>query len=131
MEDKFTLEIISPEKSVFSGEVEMVKLPSYEGDMSIQKNHISIIAFLRPGIIKVKKNEGAIEDFFIQEGTLEFFKNNLAVLSSSVKNIKDLSKDFIDQLSEETKKKLSEKNITDNERYILHHKLDALKEIRV
>ena len=131
MEDKFKLEIISPEKSIFSGDVEMVTFPSYEGDMSIQKNHISIIAFLRPGLIKVKKKEGIIEDFFIQEGTLEFFNNNLSVLSSSIQNIKDLSKDFVDQLSEETKNKLSEKNITDNERYILNHKLDALKEIRV
>ena len=64
MEDIFKLEIISPEKIIFSENVKMVTLPSYEGDMGILKNHISIITFLRPGIIKVQKKEGNINDFF-------------------------------------------------------------------
>ena len=54
MEDNFKLEIISPEKIIFSSDAKMVTIPSYEGDMSILKNHISIITFLRPGIIKIK-----------------------------------------------------------------------------
>ena len=67
MEDIFKLEIISPEKIIFSEDVKMVTLPSYEGDMGILKNHISIITFLRPGIIKVQKKEGNINDFFVQD----------------------------------------------------------------
>ena len=131
MEDNFKLEIISPEKIIFSGEVKMVTLPSYEGDMSVLKNHISIITFLRPGVVKVKKNDGNFEDFFLQEGTIEFFQNNLAVLSSSVINVKDLSKDFIDNLNKETEDKLAKNDITDHDRYVLNHKLDVLKEISV
>jgi len=108
----------------------MVILPSYEGDMSILKNHISIITLLRPGIIKVQ-NDGNFKEFFIQDGTMEFFNDSLVVLSASTINVKDLSKEFVDNLNKDTQDKLTDKNITDHDRYVLNHKLDVLKEIRV
>ena len=131
MEENFQLQIISPEKVIFSGVARMVVLPSYEGDMSILKNHISIITFLRPGIIRVQKKEGDFEDFFTQDGTVEYFNNNLVVLSASVLHKKHLSKDFVDNLNKETQDKLADKNISDHDRYILSHKLDAMKEISI
>ena len=131
MEDNFKFEIISPEKIIFSGAAATVTLPSYEGDMSILKHHISIITFLRPGIIKVQKNDGSFEEFFVQDGTVEYFHDNLVVLSASAINVKDLSKEFLDNLNKDTRDKLTQKDISDHERYILNHKLDALKEIRV
>ena len=131
MEDIFKLEIISPEKIIFSEDVKMVTLPSYEGDMGVLKNHISIITFLRPGIIKVQKKEGNINDFFVQDGTVEYFNDNLIVLSFSAMNIKDLSKEFVDNLNKDTQEKLADKNITDHDRYILNHKLNVLKEVRI
>tara|TARA_Y100000590_G_scaffold80714_1_gene89635 strand:+ start:607 stop:1002 length:396 start_codon:yes stop_codon:yes gene_type:complete len=131
MEDIFKVEIISPEKIIFSKDVKTVTLPSYEGDMSILKNHISIITFLRPGIIKVKTKEENIIDFFVQDGTIEYFNDNLVVLSSSVINVKDLNKDLIDTLSKDTNDKLLDKNIKDHDRYVLHHQLDVLREIRI
>ena len=131
MEDSFKLEIISPEKIIFSGSIKMVTLPSYEGDMSILKNHISIITFLRPGILKIKKNDEKSEEFFIEEGTVEYFKENLVVLSTSAQNVKELSKDFLDKLNKDTEDKLIEKSITDHDRYILNHKLDVIRQIRI
>ena len=131
MEDNFNLEIISPEKIIFSDETKMVTLPSYEGDMSILKNHISIITLLRPGIVRVQKNDGNFKEFFVQDGTVEYFNDSLVVLSASAINVKDLSKEFVDNLNKDTKDKLADKNITDHDRYILNHKLDVLKEIRV
>ena len=131
MEDNFKLEIISPEKIIFSDNTTMVTLPSYEGDMSVLKNHISIITFLRPGIIQVQKNDGNSEKFFIQDGTVEYFNDNLVVLSASVMNLKDLSKELVNNLNKDTKDKLEDKNITDHERYVLNHKLDVLKDIRI
>ena len=130
MEDNFKFEIISPERIFFSDDVKMVTLPSYEGDMSILKNHISIIAYLRPGKINVKKNDGNFEEFFIQDGTVEYFKDILVILSVSVINVKDISKEFLDNLNKDTQNKLTDKNITDHDRYVLNHKLDVLKEIR-
>ena len=131
MEDNFKLEIICPEKIIFSDNVKMVTLPSYEGDMSVLKHHISIITFLRPGIIKVQKSKGDFDEFFIQDGTVEYFNDGLVVLSASVTNVKDLSKEFLDNINKDTQEKLGEKDITDHDRYILNHKLDVLKETRV
>ena len=131
MEDNFKLEIISPEKIIFSDNTDMVTLPSYEGDMSILKNHISIITFLRPGTIKVQKKGGNFEEFFVQDGIVEYFNDSLVVLSASAINIKDLSKEFVDNLNKDTQNKLTDKDITDHDRYVLNHKLDVLKEMRV
>ena len=131
MEDNFKLEIISPEKIIFSDNTTMVTLPSYEGDMSILKNHISIITFLRPGTIKVQKKDGNFEEFFVQDGIVEYFNDSLVVLSASSINIKDLSKELVDNLNKDTQNKLTDKNITDHDRYVLNHKLDVLKEMRV
>ena len=131
MEDNFKLEIISPERIIFSDDTTMVTLPSYEGNMSILKNHIPVITLLRPGIIKVQKNDGNFEDIFVQDGTVEYFNDSLVVLSASVTNVKDLSKEFVDNLNKDTQDKLTDKNITDHDRYVLHHKLDVLKEIQV
>jgi len=131
MEDNFKFEIISPEKLIFSDNTAMVTLPSYEGDMSVLKNHISIITFLRPGKIKVKKNDGNFDEFFVEDGIVEYFNDSLVVLSVSALNVKDLSKEFLDNLSKDTQDKLTDKNITDHDRYILNHKFDVLEEIRV
>jgi ATP synthase F1 epsilon subunit len=131
MEENFKLEIISPEKIIYSHDTKMVTLPSYEGDMSVLKNHISIITFLRPGIIKAQKKEGSFEEFFVQDGTVEYFNDNLVVLSASAINIKDLSKEFLENLNDDTKNKLAEKDIEDHDRYILNHKLDVIKDIRI
>jgi len=131
MSENFKTEIISPEKVIFSDNISMVTLPSYEGDMSILKNHISIITFLRPGIIKIYKSEVHAEDFFVQDGTVEFFNDNLTILSSSVINVKNLSKEFINDLIESTQKELKKEDITDRDRYVLNHQLDVIKEIRV
>ena len=130
MEDNFKLEIISPEKIIFSDNVNMVTLPSYEGDMSILKNHISIITFLRPGLIKVKKSYNNFEDFFVEDGTIEYFNNSLVVLSTSAINVKNLSREYLDTLNTNTQNKLSDTDLTDHDRYTLNHKLDTIKEIR-
>ena len=131
MEENFKFEIISPEKIIFSDNVKMVTLPSYEGEMGILKNHIPIITFLRPGKIKAEIKEKNLVEFFVEDGTIEYFDNTLVVLSASVINIKDLSKEFLEKLNKDTQDRLAEKDITDQDRYILNHKLSTIKEIRI
>ena len=131
MEDSFKVEIISPEKIIFSDNCSAVTLPSYEGDMSVLKYHISVITFLRPGIIKVQKNDGNFERFFVQDGIIEYFNDSLIVLSTSAVNVKNISKEFIDDLNNDTKNKLANKDVTDHDRYLLNHKLDVLSDLRV
>ena len=131
MADNFNLEIISPEKIIFSDKTTMVTLPSYEGDMSVLKYHISIITFLRPGIIKIQKNDGNFEEFFVQDGIIEYTNDNLVVLSASAINIKNVSEEFLNNLKKDTQEKLMNKDITDHDRYVLNHKLDVVKETRI
>tara|TARA_B100000029_G_scaffold42797_1_gene39727 strand:+ start:595 stop:990 length:396 start_codon:yes stop_codon:yes gene_type:complete len=131
MENNFKVEIITPEKVIFSNDTKMVTIPSYEGDMSILTHHISIITFLRPGIIRVGKNEDKQEEFFVEDGTIEYFGENLVILSTSAINVKDLSKEFLDNLKKNAEDKLSEKDITDHDRYVLNHKINTLQEIRI
>jgi len=131
MEDNFKIEIISQEKIIFSDSAKMIKIPSYEGEMSILKDHISIITFLRPGLVKVEKKDSDFEEFFVQDGTIEFFNNTLILLSASAINLKNLSKEFLGNLNKEAEKELAKENITDQDRYILNHKIDTIKEIRI
>ena len=131
MENNFKFEIISPEKIIFSDDTSMLTIPSFEGEMTILKDHIPLITFLRPGIIKVQKNDGNFGEFFVQDGTVEYFNDSLVVLSVSAINIKDLSKEFVDNLHKDTQNRLTDKDITDHDRYVLNRKLDVLKEIRV
>jgi len=131
MEDNYKLEIISPEKIIFSEEVKMTMLPAHEGYMSILKKHIPLITFLRPGIIKVDKKDENSEEFFIEDGIVEFFNDTLVLLSSSIINKKDLTKSYVNDLNKKIENQLSESTISDEDQYILNHKLQSLKEINI
>ncbi len=118
MEDTYKIEIISPEKMIFSDKnVQEVILPSYEGEMGILKDHIPIISFLRPGIVKISKSSKNVNSFFVQDGIIEFYSNNLTILSNKIINIKDLNKEKIDQLITETEKIINDEKTNDDNRY--------------
>ena len=132
MEDTYKIEIVTPEKVIFSDDkVLEVILPSYEGEMGILKDHISIISFLRPGIIKILKSSDNINSFFVQDGIIEFYNNNLTILSSNIINIKNFNKDSIDQLIVETEKILNEEKLDDDNRYLANHKINALRSLNL
>ena len=132
MEDIYKIEIISPEKVIFSDEsIQEVVLPSYEGEMGILKDHISIISFLRPGIVKILKSSENINSFFVQDGIIEFYNNNLTILSNKIINIKNLNKEKIDQLITETEKFLNDEKLNDDSRYLANHKIDALRSLNL
>ena len=132
MEDTYKIEIVSPEKVIFADEnVLEVVLPSYEGEMGILKDHISIISFLRPGIVKILKSSENIHSFFVQDGIIEFYNNNLTILSNKIINIKNLNKEKIDQLITETEKFLNDEKLNDDNRYLANHKIDALRSLNL
>ena len=132
MEDTYKIEIVTPEKVIFSDDkVLEVILPSYEGEMGILKDHISIISFLRPGIIKILKSSENINSFFVQDGIIEFYNNNLTILSSNIINIKNFNKDNIDQLIIETEKILNNETLDDDNRYLANHKINALRSLNL
>ena len=126
MDGNFNIEIISPEKKLFAEKGKSVTIPSFEGEMTILSEHISLITFLRPGIININENK---KKFFVEEGTVEFSKNNLTILSSTIVDLNNLSKDVISSMIEGSKKELNEKNLDDKKRYIISHKIDCLSKI--
>ena len=125
MSEKFTIEIISPSNLILKTNTSEVVIPSYEGEMGILKNHIPLITFLRPGIIKVK--DQIDKNFFVEEGTVEFSNNNLLILTSTAQEISKLSKKLLDELISQAEKKASNNETTDKERYLLSHKIDTLR----
>ena len=127
MSEKFTIEIISPDRSIIKTETSEVVIPSFEGEMGILKDHIPLITFLRPGLINIKTNTD--QKFFVEEGTVEFSNNNLLILTSTAKEVTKMNKKFIDTLISESKKKLDHNEITDKERYLLSYKLETLRNI--
>ena len=128
MSEKFNLEIISPDQILLNIEVKQVTIPAYEGLMTILKDHISLVTFLRPGFIEVEI-ENKIEKFYVEEGTIEFFNNRLLILTSSTIKLEKLTKETIEKMIDETRVLLQNSDIKDKERYIINHKLETLQQI--
>ena len=127
MSEKFSVEIITPDKSILKSDAREVTIPSFEGEMGILKDHIPLITFLRPGIISIKNQDE--KKFFAEEGTVEFSNNNLLILSSTVKDLKNFDKDSISDALKDAEKKLQETNLSDKEQYITFYKVNSLKKI--
>jgi F-type H+-transporting ATPase subunit epsilon len=128
MSDIFNLEIISPDKTLLKSETKEVTLPAYEGLLTILKDHVSLVTFLRPGFIEVEVSSKS-EKYYVEDGTVEFFDNKLLVLSSTVIKLENLSKEKINELIDESKTLLQNSEIKDKEKYILTHKLETLQQI--
>ena len=123
----FTVEIISPAKSILKIETREVILPSFEGEIGILKDHIPIITFLRPGIIKILSD--ANQEFFVEDGTVEFVNNNLLILTSTARKLSDLKKENLNSIITETEKAINTDPLKDKEKYLLTYKLETLKNI--
>ena len=129
MSEEFKIEIVNPEKSFFSKEdVTEVVVPAYEGEMGLLKDHISIISFLKPGIIKVNSKSGE-EKFYVEDGIVEFKDNNLSILTSSIFNMKEMSKDKTSEMLKSAEEASAKDDLTDQNRFILDQKIEVLKTI--
>ena len=129
MSEEFNLEIINPDKSFLNKkDVTEVVVPALEGEMGILKDHISIISFLKPGIIKVYSKSGE-DQYYIEDGILEFKNNNLSVLTSSIINVKDLEKSKIQELIKLAEEDVGKPDLNDQSRYLVDQKIEVLKSI--
>ena len=127
MEKNFNLEIISPEKIILSDKVNSVTIPSFEGEMTILLDHIPLITFLRPGILRI---EGSKEsEYFVEEGTVEFSNNTLILLSSTIIPLENVKGENISKMIEDSKVLLAKENLSDKAKYIASHKIDTLSKI--
>ena len=129
MSEEFKVEIVNPEKLFLSkDDVTEVIVPAFEGEMGILKDHISIISFLKPGIITIHSKSGE-EKFYAEDGIVEFKNNNLSLLTSSILNLKELEKDRIQVLLKEAEDESNKAEITDQSKYLIDQKVEVLKSI--
>ena len=129
MSDSFNLEIVNPEKLFLSlDNVSEVVVPAFEGDMGILKDHISIISFLKPGIVKVfTGNE--VKELYVEDGIIEFSENSLSILTSRIIDIKEIKKDDLSSMINEAYEVLKNGNLDDQKRFIANHKIDVLNRL--
>ncbi len=129
MSDSFNLEIVNPEKLFLSlDNVSEVVVPAFEGDMGILKDHISIISFLKPGIVKVfTGNE--VKELYVEDGIIEFSENSLSILTSKVIDIKEIKKDDLSSMINEANEALKDENLDDQKRFIANQKIDVLNRL--
>ena len=128
MSEEYSLEIVNPEKSfLLKDDVTEVVVPAYEGEIGILKDHISIISFLKPGIIKVFSKSGE-DSYYVNDGIIEF-KNNLSILTSLILNLKDIDKGKISEIQKSAEEELGNSEISDQEKYLLDQKIEVLKSI--
>ncbi len=129
MSEEYSLEIVNPEKSfLLKDDVTEVVVPAFEGEIGILKDHISIISFLKPGIIKVFSKSGE-ESFYVNDGIIEFKNNNLSILTSLILNLKDIDKGKISEIQKSAEEELGNSEISDQEKYLLDQKIEVLKSI--
>ena len=129
MSDSFNLEIVNPEKLFLSlDNVSEVVVPAFEGDMGILKDHISIISFLKPGIVKVfTGNE--VKELYVEDGIIEFSENSLSILTSRIIDIKEIKKDDLSSMINEANEALKDQNLDDQKRFIANQKIDVLNRL--
>jgi F-type H+-transporting ATPase subunit epsilon/F-type H+-transporting ATPase subunit delta len=129
MSEEYSVEIVNPEKSFLSkNDVTEVVVPAFEGEIGILKDHISIISFLKPGIIKIFSKSGE-ENFYVNDGIIEFKDNNLSILTSLILNLKDIDKEKISEIQKSAEEEINKSDINDQEKYLLDQKLEVLKSI--
>ena len=131
MSEEFKVEIINPEKSfLIKDDVTEVVVPAFEGEMGILKDHISIISFLKPGIIKVFSKSGE-EKYYVDDGIVEFKDNNLSILTSSIFSTSNIDKNIINQKIKEAEKEANEEKIDDQKKYLIDQKIEVLKNLNL
>ena len=129
MGEEFKIEIVNPEKSFLSKEdVTEVVVPAFEGEMGILKDHISIISFLKPGIITIYAKSGE-EKFYVEDGIIEFKNNNLSVLTSSIFNLKEIEKNKLQDLLKKAEEEANKDEINDQAKYLADQKIEVLRSL--
>ena len=130
MSNVFKVEIVNPEKSFLSKEdVTEVVIPAFEGDMGILKDHISIISFLKPGLVRVIDMNSAEETYYVEDGIIEFKNNCLSILTSNIFDIKKIDKNKVRDILAKAEKDVENKDISDQEKYLVDHKIEVLKSL--
>ncbi|MDC0061156.1 ATP synthase F1 subunit epsilon [Candidatus Pelagibacter sp.] len=129
MSEEFKIEIVNPEKSFLAREdiIEAI-VPAFEGEMGILKDHISIISFLKPGIIRIITKSDD-ESYFIEDGIVEFKNNNLSILTSSIINLSEMDKSKQEELIKKSEEEAKDLEMSDQSKFLVDQKIEVLKSL--
>ena len=129
MSEGFKLEIVNPESSFLSKEgVTEVVVPAFEGDMGILKDHISIISFLKPGLVRIFDGSNE-ETYYVDDGIVEFKNNCLSILTSNIFDIKKMDKNVVRDALAKAEQDNQKKDISDQNKYLIDQKIEVLKNL--
>jgi len=132
MSEGFKLEIVNPEQSFLSkDEVLEVVVPAFEGDMGILKDHISIISFLKPGLVRVFESSSNQETYYVEDGIIEFKNNCLSILTSYIFNINKIDKIVVRDILNKAEEDANKKDMSDQIKYLLNQKIEVLKSLNL
>ena len=92
------------------------------------RDSISIISFLKPGIIKVFSKSGD-ENYYVEDGIIEFKNNNLSILTSTIFAVADLDKSKQGDLLKKAEEEASKAEISDQAKYLADQKVEVLRSI--
>ena len=130
MSNVFKVEIVNPEKLFLKKEdATEVVVPAFEGDMGILKDHVSIISFLKPGLVRIIDVKSAEETYYVEDGIIEFKNNCLSILTSNIFDIKKIDKNKVRDILAKAEKDVENKDISDQEKYLVDHKIEVLKSL--
>ena len=130
MSNEFKVEIVNPEKSfLLKEDVTEVIVPAFEGDMGILRDHISIISFLKPGLVRIIDSKYSEETYYVDDGIIEFKNNCLSILTSNIFDIKKIDKNKVRDILAKAEKDAQNQNISDQAKYLVDHKIEVLKSL--
>ena len=107
---EFYLEILTPSKKVFEGNVLSVTLPGTVGEFQILHDHAPIISSLEVGRMKLRSTSEAESVYAISNGVAEGLKNKVLILVRSIENIDDIDISRAEKAAERARKRLSDRN---------------------
>lgn len=128
MADKLHFNLVSPEKELFSGDVDMVEAPGVEGLFGVLPNHAPFMTVLAPGVVRVKN--GADEKrIFVRGGFAEVTPVGLTILAEEAIAVADLSREKIAERIKNAEQDLADADATPETRETAQTTLIRMREI--
>lgn len=126
MADTLTFSLVSPERELFSGDVNQVDIPGTEGDMGVLPNHTPLMAAIRTGVMTVYSESGETK-YFVQGGFADVTPDGLTVLAEQASVLADVDAAYISSEIETVKSSIEG---LDGEALLLaQQNLDGLNEV--
>jgi F-type H+-transporting ATPase subunit epsilon len=125
----FTFELVSPERLLFSGQVQQVVVPGTEGDFAVLKDHAPVMSTLRPGVAVITDDAGKTQRLFVRGGFAEVNASGLTILAEQALPVEEISDDVVEAEVKAAEKEFEEAQ-TEEGRRLAAEKLAHVLQLR-